>query len=57
MQRRKKRKRDKASEGDAQQNGAAAKEADSAYNSILASDLLAPLQVTHRLFPVCQQLW
>ncbi|CAL8469217.1 g8758 [Coccomyxa elongata] len=45
VQRRKKRKQDKASEGDAQQNGAAAKEADTAGDSVLASDLLAPLQV------------
>lgn len=45
MQRRKKRKRDKASGGDAQQNGAAAPEADAAGYAVMASDLLAPLQV------------
>lgn len=46
MQRRKKRKREKTSEGEAQQNGAAAKDADTAGDSsVLASDLLAPLQV------------
>lgn len=46
MQRRKKRKRDKASGGDAQQNGAAEPEAHAAGDDVMASDLLAPLQVT-----------
>jgi ribosome assembly protein YihI (activator of Der GTPase) len=56
MQRRKKRKRDKASGGDAQQNGAAEPKAHAAGDDVMASDLLAPLQVTHRIVPNALQM-
>lgn len=54
MQRRKKRKRDKASGGDAEQTGTAVQEADAAGDAIMASDLLAPLQVSHQWLTAAQ---